>query len=66
MEHKMRHEMMDNRMVKEDHQEGISRVLQKKSERNPLDSEGHYGKMGMNRSQGGFSRSGSNTPPTKA
>lgn len=42
-EHKPHGEMMDNRMVKDTHQEGIKRVLQK--HHNPLDSAGHHGSM---------------------
>lgn len=66
MEYKIKSEMMDNRMVNDSHKEGIHRVLQKKSERNPMDCEGHNGKLGMNHSMGGFRRSGSSMTPTKA
>lgn len=42
-EHKHHGEMMDNRKVNDNHQEGIKRVLQKAH--NPLDHEGHFGGM---------------------
>jgi len=35
--------MIDNRMVKDDHQEGIGRVMQREHEKR----DGHNGKMGM-------------------
>ena len=44
-EYKCKEGMIDNRMVKDDHQQGIKRVLQRKEDRN--DVEGHNGKMGM-------------------
>jgi hypothetical protein len=44
MDYKCKEGMIDNRMVKDDHQEGIKRVLQRKHDRN--DVEGHHGKMG--------------------
>jgi hypothetical protein len=42
-EHKPKEGMQDNRMVKDGHREGISRVMQKGH--NPLDYEGHFGGM---------------------
>jgi hypothetical protein len=45
MSNKMMKGMIDNRMVKDTHQEGISRVMQRKSEKNPADSAGHHGSM---------------------
>jgi hypothetical protein len=42
MEHKMKEGMMDNRMVKEDHQQGIARVMQRKGDL----KKGQGGKMG--------------------
>jgi len=43
MEYKCKDGMIDNRMVKDDHQQGIKRVLQRGH--NPLDYEGHGGSM---------------------
>ena len=37
--------MIDNRMVKDNHQQGIERVKQRGYD--PKDCEGHNGKMGM-------------------
>ena len=45
-EYKCKEGMIDNRMVKDNHQQGIKRVLQRKEDRN--DVEGHNGKMGKN------------------
>lgn len=42
MEHKMKSKMIDNRMVKDSHQEGISRVIQRKGEAGRV---GEPGKM---------------------
>lgn len=57
--------MIDNRKVKDSHQEGISRVIQRKSEREHID--GHSGKMGMgHKSSAGFKRMDGDTPPCKA
>lgn len=63
--------MIDNRMVKDRHQEGIERVKQRASERNPKDCEGHYGAMGggwrHDRLSGDhFSRPGDSMTPRKA
>ena len=57
--------MIDNRMVKDNHQEGISRVLQRKSEYNPKDCEGHNGKMGPGE-KAHWSRRGDSLTPRKA
>lgn len=57
--------MNDNRMVKDNHQEGIKRVLQRKSEHEKVD--GHHGKMGHSmRNDAGFKRSGASMTPRKA
>lgn len=45
-EYKCKEGMIDNRMVKDDHQQGIGRVIQRRHERK--DVEGHNGKMGKN------------------
>ena len=67
MEYKCKDGMIDNRMVKDSHQEGIKRVLQRKSEKNPKDSEGHHGKMSHKaRSDASFKRSGGSLTPRKA
>ena len=42
MEHKLKADMMDNRMVKEDHQQGIARVMQRKGDL----KKGQGGRMG--------------------
>lgn len=59
--------MIDNRKVKDSHQEGISRVLQRKSESNPMDWRGHNGKMGQgSHSEHNFKRSDASLTPRKA
>ena len=56
--------MIDNKMVKERSKEGISRVMQRKSEQGPC---GQGGKMGhAHRSDAGFKRSGASMTPRKA
>ena len=63
----MKEGMIDNRKVKDSHQEGISRVLQKKSEQNPKDHAGHEGKMGkMGVSEKNWKRSDASLTPRKA
>lgn len=57
--------MIDNRMVHDNHQEGIGRVMQRKSERNPKDSAGHHGKMGPG-DKAQWSRKGDSLTPRKA
>ena len=65
MEHKMKDGMIDNRHVKDDHQEGISRVIQRKHDRN--DVEGHKGYMGGKvKSDSGFKRTDGSLTPRKA
>jgi len=59
------HGMIDNRMVHDNHQEGIGRVLQRKSERNQKDCAGHYGKMGKG-DRAEWSRKGDSLTPRKA
>ena len=66
-EYKMKDGMIDNRIVKEDHQEGIKRVLQRKSEHMKADVEGHKGSMSHgHRSDASFKRTGSSLTPRKA
>jgi hypothetical protein len=63
----MKHEMIDNRKVKDSHQEGIARVIQRKSDRTRADSEGHQGKMNDKRgSESNWKRSGGSLTPRKA
>lgn len=64
-EHKYREGMIDNRMVKDNHQQGIERVKQKRSEYNPKDCEGHNGKMGRG-DKAHWSRRGDSLTPKKA
>ena len=59
--------MIDNRKVKDNHQEGISRVLQRKSEKMKADVEGHKGSMSHgHRSDAGFKRNDASLTPRKA
>lgn len=55
--------MIDNRMVKDNHQGGIERVLQKG--KNRMDSEGHNGKMGKG-DKANWGRKDSSLTPRKA
>ena len=48
MEYKCKEGMIDNRMVKDNHQQGIERVKQRKGDTTRADVEGHNGKMGRN------------------
>lgn len=65
MKEKMKGCYQDNKMVKDSHQEGIKRVLQRKEDRN--DVAGHNGKMGMHHaSENHFKRSGRSLTPRKA
>lgn len=57
--------MIDNRMVNDNHQQGISRVLQRRSEYNPKDCEGHHGKM-VSTGKAHWSRKGDSLTPRKA
>lgn len=65
-EYKHKDGMIDNRMVKDSHQEGIKRVLQRKCD--PKDYEGHFGKMGVGGKgrESHFSRRGESLTPRKA
>ena len=47
-EYKCKEGMIDNRMVKDNHQQGIERVKQRKGSTTRADVEGHDGKMGKN------------------
>ncbi len=67
MKHKPMAGMIDNRMVHDNHQEGIARVRQRKSDYNPGDCEGHSGKMGAKRANlSHWSRRGDSLTPRKA
>jgi hypothetical protein len=55
--------MIDNRMVKDNHQGGIERVKQRKHDKR--DVEGHKGKMG-NGDKAHWSRRGDSLTPRKA
>ena len=57
--------MSDNRMVKDAHQEGIGRVLQRKGEM-PKGNGHCSGKMGSKGSESNWKRSDSAMPPRKA
>jgi hypothetical protein len=65
MEYKCKEGMIDNRMVKDSHQEGIARVIQRKSERDP---KGQGGKMSATKgtSESNWKRSGESLTPRKA
>lgn len=56
--------MIDNRMVKDNHQEGIKRVLQRRHDRN--DVAGHSGKMGGRIDKADFARKGDSLTPRKS
>ncbi len=63
MEHKLKEGMNDNRMVKDDHQEGIRRVLQRPGDL----KKGQGGKMGESiASESNWKRSGESLTPRKA
>lgn len=69
MEYKCKAGMIDNNIVKDNHQEGIKRVIQRKHER--ADVEGHHGAMGKGWGHGAGSeknwkRSGASLTPRKA
>jgi hypothetical protein len=70
MEYKCKEGMIDNRKVHDNHQEGIKRVLQRKSEKMRADVEGHKGSMakgwGHGVSDKGFKRSDASMTPRKA
>lgn len=63
MEYKCKAGMVDNRMVKDSHQEGIGRVTQRKSEQGP---KAQSGKMGMKGNESNWKRSGGSLTPRKA
>jgi hypothetical protein len=59
--------MIDNRMVHDNHQQGIERVKQRRSEYNPKDCAGHDGKMGKDvPSMSNWKRGGESLTPRKA
>lgn len=64
-EYKVKDGMIDNRIVNDNHQQGIERVKQRRSENNPKDCEGHHGKMGRG-DKAHFSRRGDSLTPRKA
>jgi hypothetical protein len=63
-EYKCKEGMIDNRMVNENHQQGIHRVLQRRHDR--MDVEGHKGKMGTMHDKAHWSRKGDALTPRKA
>jgi hypothetical protein len=64
MDYKCKEGMIDNRMVKDSHQEGISRVMQRKGEEGP---KAQSGKMGMKgSSESNWKRGGDSLTPRKA
>jgi hypothetical protein len=56
--------MIDNRNVHDSHQEGIHRVLQRRT--NKKDVEGHYGYMGGKIDKADWARKGDSLTPKKA
>jgi hypothetical protein len=62
--YKCKEGMIDNRMVKDSHQEGIGRKIQRKQDRN--DVEGHNGKMGRNTPSLSNWKRGDSLTPRKA
>lgn len=62
-EYKHKEGMIDNRMVHDNHQEGIKRVIQRGYDKR--DCEGHHGKMGRG-DKAHFSRRGDSLTPRKA
>ena len=71
MEYKCKEGMIDNRMVKENHQGGIERVKQRKGDTTRADVEGHKGSMAKGWGHGAGSeknwkRSGASLTPRKA
>lgn len=63
-EYKCKEGMIDNRMVHDNHQEGIKRVLQRRHDKR--DVEGHNGKMGGHHDKAHWSRKGDSLTPRKA
>ncbi len=68
MEYKCKEGMMDNRIVKDSHQEGIGRVLQRKSDMNKEKRVSESGKMGKlhKPDDAHFKRAGKPLTPRKA
>lgn len=62
-EYKCKDGMIDNRMVKDNHQGGIERVMQKG--KNKMDSAGHNGKMGKG-AKANWRRNDASLTPRKA
>lgn len=62
-EYKCKEGMIDNRKVKDNHQQGIERVKQRSHDKR--DVEGHHGKMG-NGDKAHWSRRGDSLTPRKA
>jgi len=62
--YKCKEGMIDNRKVKDNHQQGIERVKQRGHDK--MDSEGHNGKMGMGDKTAHWSRKGDSLTPRKA
>jgi hypothetical protein len=62
-EYKCKEGMIDNRIVHDNHQQGIKRVLQRHHDKN--DVEGHSGKMGKG-DKAHWSRRGDSLTPRKA
>lgn len=65
MDYKLKEGMIDNRKVKDNHQQGIGRVLQRKGDTTRADVVGHDGKMGMG-DKAHWSRKGDSLTPRKA
>jgi hypothetical protein len=67
MDHKVRDDMVDNRVVNDNHQEGMKRVLQRKAENHMERNEHCSGKMGKHMgSESNWKRSGGSLTPRKA
>jgi hypothetical protein len=62
--YKCKEGMIDNRIVKDNHQQGIERVLQRKHDKK--DVEGHSGYMGGKFDKAHWSRKGDSLTPRKA
>jgi hypothetical protein len=63
--YKCKEGMVDNRMVRDDHQGGIERVKQRSHDKK--DVEGHHGKMGNKKPNlSNWSRRGDSLTPRKA
>ena len=70
MDYKCKDGMIDNRKVNDNHQQGIERVKQRKSDHMKADVEGHKGSMadgwGKGVAKKGFKRSDASMTPRKA